>query len=362
MNQDSHALAAEMLAISAPAYAAYASNRLLESFPESRLKLGDQAFGHWKDHFSERIRELSAALAENQPVLFVARVRWSQVAFASRKVPEALLRESLVCLNKVLQEELPRICGDAPSQFVSQAIQSLSETCSTSADLQATDPVAKLALQYMQKVLEGNGREALQLVVDAHQKGMSLANTYQALMMAQREIGRMWHQSEVNIAEEHYVTLTTERTMSVLAYQAERQPARAWTVVAAAVAHNSHDLGVRAVSDFFEFDGWRAVCMGGDLPAKDIADAVQFFSAHLVLLSATLTTQLKAVREAIEAIRTAKADCRIMVGGPAFFDAPDLWRQLGADGYAESPLDAVRVANQLMDSSATPLKDDKPVN
>ena len=53
------------------------------------MKLGDAAFNHWKDHFCERIRELSVAIAENEPVLFVSRIGWSRAAFVARSVPRA---------------------------------------------------------------------------------------------------------------------------------------------------------------------------------------------------------------------------------------------------------------------------------
>ena len=167
-------------------------------------------------------------------------------------------------------------------------------------------------------------------------------------MTAQREVGRMWHQAEVNIAEEHVVTSTTERAMAVLAYKAEKQTSNGLTLVSAAVAGNAHDIGIRVVSDFFEFAGWRAVCLGADLPAIDIAQAVKFFDTSLVLLSAALSTQIKAVRETVQAVRELDSQCKIMVGGTALQDAPDIWRQLGADAYAWSPAEAVNTANQLI--------------
>ena len=341
-------MAAQLLAVSSSAYAAYATDRLLEKVPEAKIQFGETAFSQWKDHFSERIKELSVAIAEREPALFLSRVRWSRAAFEAREVSRDLLRESLVCLGEVLQEELPAACREVPAEYIKLAQNAFDESDGQTEGLDSNDPATKLAMQYLLKVLEGNSNSAIKTLVEAYQQGRSIEDCYQTLMIAQREIGRMWHQAEINIAEEHVVTSTTERAMSVLAYHAKKEPSNGLTVVSAAVAGNVHDIGVRLVSDFFEFAGWRAICLGSDLPAAEIAQSVQFFDTSLVLLSAALSTQLKAVRETIEAIRADGTDCKIMVGGTALHDTPDLWAQLGADAYAASPTGAVTTGTQLV--------------
>ncbi len=341
-------MAAQLLGVSASAYAAYATDRFFEKVPEAKIQFGESAFSHWKDHFSERIKELSVAIAEQEPALFVSRVRWSRAAFQAREVSADLLRESLTCLDEVLQEELPTACREVPTKYLMLARESFDESNHAPDGLDSNDPATKLAMQYLLKILEGNSGDAIKLVVDAHAQGMPIEDAYQVLMIAQREIGRMWHQAEINIAEEHVVTSTTERAMSVLAFQANKEAFNGLTVVSAAVAGNVHDIGVRLVSDFFEFAGWRAICLGSDLPAAETAQAVQFFDTSLVLLSAALTTQLNAVRETIQAIRAVKPDCKIMVGGTALHDTPDLWSQLGADAYAASPTVAVETGTRLV--------------
>jgi len=350
MMNKGNSIAAELLAVSASAYAACASDRFLEKHPDVKIQFGESAFGHWKDHFCQRIRELSAAMNEKQPALFLSRVRWSRGAFLAREVPENLLRESLVCLAEVLEEELPEVCCKAPTEYITAAVKSFELLEDKAAELDTNDPISKLAMQYLLQILEGNTAGAIELIIEAQDKGMSFENIYKVLITAQREIGRMWHEAEVNIAEEHIVTSTTERTMAVLTYKGERQTSNGLTVVAAAVAGNAHDIGVRVVSDFFELAGWRVVCLGADLPAIEIARAVSYFDASLLLLSAALSTQLKAVRQTVHAVRQLDTKCKIMVGGGALQDAPDIWRQLGADASASTPSDAVLTGLGLIEN------------
>lgn len=347
----SETMAAELLAASAPAYAAIATTRLLEKIPKVQQQFGETAFRDWKDHFHQRVLELSAALSENEPRLFSSRVKWAKSAFQARDISDEFLRDSLICLREVLDEELPEASRQVPSSFIDAALDSLTTPTEESHEVDLDDPNAKLAMQYLLKVLEGDSRGAIRLVVDAVNHGMPVADAYEhVLLAAQREVGRMWHHAEISIAEEHYLTSTTVRAMSVLCFQADIKPPNGLTVVSAAVAENPHEIGVRAVSDVFEVAGWRSVCLGGNTPAADIAEAVKCFGANLVLISAALSTQLKTVRKTIEAIRDQDAKCKIMVGGMAFLDAPEIWRQVGADGHASTLSNALEQGTELVKS------------
>lgn len=340
-------MAAQILDVSASAFAAYASDRLFEKRPETKSEFGEASFQHWKNHFVERIKELSVAIAEQQPALFLSRVRWTRGAFQAREVPVDLIRESLVCLAEILDEELPPACRKVPSSVISAALQTFEEP-ESEPELPANDVPETLVKAYLLKALEGNAQEAIDLIVEAFDNGLAFEQTYNVLMTAQREIGVMWHQAEVNIAEEHVVTATTERALAVLSYRASHAAPNGRTVVSVAVAGNVHDIGVRIVSDFFTHAGWKSICLGSDLPANEIAESAKFFQANLVLLSAAMSTQIKAVREAIEAVRHAIPSCKVMVGGTAFTDAPDLSEQLGADAYTATPSEAVEMGGRLV--------------
>jgi methanogenic corrinoid protein MtbC1 len=104
---------------------------------------------------------------------------------------------------------------------------------------------------------------------------------------------------------------------------------------------------LRAVSDLFRLAGWRSLYLGTNVPAEDIARAAAAFAVQLVVLSATLTTQLNAVGAAVSAIRRHAPRCKILVGGSAFAGLPDLWQQLGADGHAQTIDAAVALGAQL---------------
>lgn len=349
-----NSLAATVLATSAPAYASLSASQLMERRPELQQRFGEAAFGQWTEHFRQRVMELSAALAENEPKLFSARVLWSQDAFEAREISGDLLTDSLECLRDTLSSELPDISQAGPLEYIRLALSSLDHPVDT-APASSGDSLTNLAQMYLVRVLEGNAHQAIRLVVESVEQGeISRIDAYeQVLLAAQREAGTMWHRGEISVAEEHLATTATMQTMAVLAYRAERAEANGLTVVSAAVARNIHDIGIRAVTDFFEFAGWRTICLGRDAPAGEIAEAVCSFEARLLLVSAALTTQLAAVRESIAAVRQTAPDCRIMVGGTAFADAPEIWKAMGADGHARGLADAVATGTRLVQSASS---------
>ena len=345
------AFTADLLEISASGYAALAAERLLAAHPEVAARFGADAVGAWKSAIGQRIVELATALRLGEPALFRARVNWARRAFAAREVPESDLRASLEALAAVLAEELPPPAQPGPAALLADALALLDQPAEASDEIiDPATPAGRLSLSYLAAVLEGDSRKGTTLVLDAVSEGMPVRQAYlEVLVPAQREVGRLWHAGELGIVEEHVVTYTTERLMTLLAHRAERAAANGKTVVCAAVAGNAHDIAVRVLTDFFDIAGWRAVHLGASVPAAEMAAAVQYFDADLVVVSAALSVQLPKVADAITALRRIEGrQVRIMVGGLAFNDAPGLWRKLGADGYATDAESAVARGNELV--------------
>lgn len=159
----------------------------------------------------------------------------------------------------------------------------------------------------------------------------------------------MWHSGEATVAEERVVTETTRRVMAILSHEQSDATDIGKTVLAASVARDGHDIGIRAVADLFQVAGWRAISLGSDVPPREIANAARIFDVDLVVLATTLSTQLKQLQESIEAIRAVSGnDVKVLVGGHVFIDTPELWKSTGADGFAATAGDAVACGAELL--------------
>ncbi|MFO7900020.1 MAG: cobalamin-dependent protein, partial [Planctomycetota bacterium] len=98
---------------------------------------------------------------------------------------------------------------------------------------------------------------------------------------------------EINVAEEHFASQTTKMVMAQLLLKAVPKPPNGKTILAAAAANNQHDIGLQAVADFFEMEGWRTIQLGANVPVDDLVKAVECFQVDLLALSAALHVQIE---------------------------------------------------------------------
>jgi methanogenic corrinoid protein MtbC1 len=207
-----------------------------------------------------------------------------------------------------------------------------------------------MALEYVVLMLEGDRRAASEFIVNAVKGGMPIRDMYLAVLLpAMRELGRMWECDEIDVAEEHFCSATTELALSQLY---PYLPRKAWNnkvAVVAAGEGNLHQIGVRMFADFLEMDGWRSVFLGGNVPAHDLALAVVDFKADVLAISACLPEHLQGLGDAVATVRSCPEACavKIIVGGQGFEGTDDLWRTFGADAFARSLDEAVVAANEL---------------
>ena len=345
----SNIFTARLLEASSSAYAGAAASLLLEHQPDLAERYAPNAFKMWKAHLEQRVLELIAALDTEEPRLFASRIRWERRAFAARELNEPDLRSALDCLRQVFEEELPKSARGPAISFLDPALQTLDEVLQDEPALDPSNLIERHALEYIETTLRGEGTEAIKQLKAAIVDGLGIDEAYGVLLAAQRDVGRMWHLGQLDVSEEHLVTANTQRATSAVAELAPRQPTNGKTVLVAAVADNNHSLAVRVLADLFEIAGWRSICLGPDVPPADIATATRHFEVDLVALSVALPTQLKSARKTIDAIQSnPEPSTKIMVGGGAFVDAPDLWKTLGADGFVASVDDAVGLGGRLI--------------
>lgn len=345
-------MSARCIVHSARALAGYAAGELLHRHPDLAAGLGPAALGRWQQVFFQCLEELSAALAANRPGLFADYAVWMRALLRSRGLPDGGLQTALDTLCGVLAAELPPDAAAAAAEACRGAIGRL-EAGDAPADLPLSADTAdkRLAASYLLALLEGDSHRATRLILDAAEAGTPVADLYlKVLLPAQQEAGRMWQEAEINVAEEHFATTTTRSVMARLARYAPAAPPNGKTLLAAAVAGNQHDLGVQAVAEFFEMAGWRVIQLGADLPIPDLVQAIDFYRADVLALSAVLRSQIGVLRQTIEAVRRSERGraVKILVGGRAFLDNADLAATLGADGYAPDPIEAVALGGALV--------------
>jgi corrinoid protein of di/trimethylamine methyltransferase len=123
-------------------------------------------------------------------------------------------------------------------------------------------------------------------------------------------------------------------------------------VVAGTVMGDLHDIGKNLVVMMLEGAGFRVVDAGVDCSPEKFVEAIKESNAHVVCLSALLTTTLPSMKDTIAAIEEAglRNDVKVLIGGaPVTQEYSD---EIGADGYAPDAASGVDKVKELMGSGA----------
>lgn len=344
--------AATILESASNSLAGFAASELLEQRPHLIEEFGPGSHRAWQDFFKARVDELAAALLVEDRQLFAADVAWSKALFSAREVSIEDLRFSFDVLRNVLDRELPASAKQAVHSYLEVAANELqSDEVVVQSGIDVSKPQGRIAALFLQMILEGERTRACSLIVDEVRGGLAVQDAYLSILLpVTREVGRMWHAGELNVAEEHFATATIEIAMSQLFALMQRKKRNGRTVIVAAAQGNQHGLPVRFIGDFFEMAGWRVIFLGCDMPPRDLAQATVDYAADLVALSVTMSRHIRATRACIDAIRSNPGgeQVKILVGGLALSHSDEGWKKLGADGFANSAEEAVVVASELV--------------
>lgn len=343
---DGNQYLAEMMRVSARAYAAHAATQLLARHPDCGEPFGANAFRDWQASLAQRLDELAVAVELDEPLLFQAQVEWTRDAFTARAVPVEYIGHSLEALRTTLVNDLPDGSGDVVLPYIESGLAVLDGSMPVASGLGDSAPEERTASRYVATAVAGDQRGAARLVLDAVRNGLSTRDAFEKVLLpAEVEIGRLWHTGEIGVAEEHAATGTTCALMSILTWNEQAPPGDARLVMLAAVEGDRHDVGARAAAGLLEMGGCRSVLLGADVPTGEIIRAVRESGPHAVLLSATLTVHLPAMRRVIRGLRDIDGPVRVLVGGPALDRAPHLAQRLEADTYVATLGDAVTAVN-----------------
>jgi methanogenic corrinoid protein MtbC1 len=162
----------------------------------------------------------------------------------------------------------------------------------------------------------------------------------------QREIGRLWQLNMVTVAQEHYCTASTQLAMALLYPRIFAEKGiKIGTLVAACVPGELHEIGPRLVCDLLEMEGWDTTYLGANVPIAALLETVKTRRPHVLAISASMTFHVNVVRQLILALRGSNIAPlpQILVGGHVFRLAPELWRDVGADGFAKDSLETIEL-------------------
>jgi methanogenic corrinoid protein MtbC1 len=336
-----------------------------ERHPDLDKKYGP--IGRFKCHEDAKyhLSYLAEAVGSAQPDLFADYVLWAKFMLEGRGVPAEDLLENLKVIREVTSATLSAETAAIASRCIDAGIEQLeisqkNTSAKSSIELELPcritkdNPHCELATNYLQALLRGDRQAASTMILDAVKSGTTVKELYlHVFQPSQHEVGRLWQINELSVAQEHYCTAATQLIMSQLYPYIFSTTRSGKSMVATCVSGDLHEIGIRMISDFFEMEGWDTFYLGANVPVDSVVKSIKDRKAQLLAVSATMTFHINAVRRLVDAIRADAAVSRtiIIVGGYPFNLAPDLWKEIGADGHAIDAEAALRIAHELSANS-----------
>lgn len=346
-----HERAAEKLAERADELAVRVAELHLARNPEFVTRFGPAGRKRCLEDAAFHLQYLGYAIRFATPSLFTAYVQWARQLLESRDIPWRDLQENLA----ILRDETVRELEPGEAELVREQIDAalVEERAESGSFLEGTarEPLARA---YLTALLRADRRQSIEIIEDAFRSGVAIRDLYlHVFQPVQREIGRLWQDNEISVAQEHYCTASTQATMARFYPEILSAPRRGRKVVVACVGNELHEIGTRMVADFFEMEGWDGVYIGANTPAGALIDLVCRERPNLVALGITMTYHLGTAADLIRRLRGDERcrDVKIIAGGYVFLQRDELWRSLGVDGFAHDAEEAVRVGENLVDGS-----------
>jgi methanogenic corrinoid protein MtbC1 len=211
--------------------------------------------------------------------------------------------------------------------------------------------LSELRRRYLAAQLAGNRREALRLVIDEGlERGASVLDVQlNVIQEAQREIGRLWQENSISIAQEHMATAISSMALSHLFDRAPRAPSNGKLVLVACVEGELHDFPARLVADSLDLAGFDVRYLGASVPTDSLLHMISSDEPDLLALSTTMTFNVPALRTALARVREhTGGKLPIVIGGSACGWVKNVAEELAADGTAGDAAETVRVISRLL--------------
>lgn len=206
--------------------------------------------------------------------------------------------------------------------------------------------------QYMERknsfqasLLRGDHITCLKIAQESVVHGKDIEGFYlHIIQTSMYEIGMLWERDMISVAQEHLASAIVSRVMaSVNMTAVESKPYKGKAVITSS-PNEFHEIGAWMLADVLAAEGWDIRYLGANMPHGDLILLLKSFKPEILGLSITMAFNVNKARDIIQDIKKDPSlqTITVIVGGRVFNDNPDLWKQMGADGFASNLSEAKR--------------------
>lgn len=196
--------------------------------------------------------------------------------------------------------------------------------------------------------LLADDRAAAIRIADAERAALGSRSAVFAELLhpAQYEIGELWYDGKIGIAEEHRATAIVEAIVDQLPGTSGVVASPTQTCLLAAIDGEQHVVGLHMLAGAFRDNGWAVRILPGQSSPEQLLEAVDRLRPRLVGISAVYLPDSTNLARAIQMVKARGVP--VIVGGAAFNRTPGLAERVGADAHAPDVQVALVLARKLI--------------
>ncbi len=203
--------------------------------------------------------------------------------------------------------------------------------------------------RYLQALLDGDRDDASSIVSELIPKRARVADIYlQVLAPAMFQIGELWCDGKVNVAQEHLATQITLEQMDKLRLIQTIPRSLSYRVMVCCVEGEQHFIAAQMAADLFQMEGWQVDYLGPNVPTAALIEIVSVRRPILLALSITMEANLRRTQTLVKKIRKLPAAPYIIVGGRAAVGVNSGRNKFPGIETATTVIEGVRLAKKIL--------------
>lgn len=199
-----------------------------------------------------------------------------------------------------------------------------------------------------QSIIKGNRNDAKQFTQQAMDEGVPPRQILDAMVAGMDEIGKRFKDNKIFVPEMLIAARAMKESLALLEPLLIKAGIRPeFTAVIGTVQGDLHDIGKNLVAMMWKGANFQVVDLGTNVAPEKFVAAAREHNAHLIGLSALLTTTMPSMKTTVAALRAAGIhSAKVVIGGAPI--TAEFAKEIGADGFAPDAASAVDVARQLV--------------
>ncbi|PKM87945.1 MAG: 5-methyltetrahydrofolate--homocysteine methyltransferase [Firmicutes bacterium HGW-Firmicutes-12] len=196
-------------------------------------------------------------------------------------------------------------------------------------------------------IFHGQQEPLIPLIQELLSKHDMLTIINKGILPSLEKIGDLFASGEVFLPQ---LIMSGDSAKLAFAYLKENFPDNSLeekgTIVIGTVRGDIHDIGKNITAAVLENHGYKVIDLGKNVSGEEFLAAAIRENAHVVGLSALMTTTMVEMGPIVEMIKNQNSYIKVIIGGAVV--TADFARQINADGYGKDAVEAVKLVESLL--------------